>query len=66
MKPHCAYCGTRRFGLVRRSGFYVRGYFPVQLQFCTREHEQMFAAEYARVGQQRALQLSFGMRGKAG
>jgi hypothetical protein len=46
MKRHCSYCGTQRFGLIRRSGYYFRGYSLVQLQFCTQRHKELFAAEY--------------------
>jgi hypothetical protein len=55
MKRQCAYCGSGRFGLVRHWGYYVRGYFLVQLHFCTKRHKQLFEAEYARAARERPV-----------
>jgi len=46
MKPHCSYCGTQRFGLIRRSGYYFRSYSLVRPQFCKQKHKELFAAEH--------------------
>jgi hypothetical protein len=51
MKRHCSYCGTQRFGLVRRSGYYLRGYSFVRLQFCTQRHKELFTAQHIRASQ---------------
>ena len=55
MKRHCAYCGSSRFGLVRGWGYYVRGFLPVQLHFCTKRHKQLFDEKYDRTAQERAV-----------
>jgi len=48
MTKRCAFCGRTRFGLVRRTGLYFRGFFIVEQQFCSAEHKRKYELERAQ------------------
>jgi hypothetical protein len=47
-KARCSFCGTQKFGLVRRVGYYLTGLYISRREFCTAGHKLAHEVAHAQ------------------